>query len=70
MPFMTGDDPGATTTCHEINIPDDIYFRMAVRGALLELADARNWEQLGSATPDEYATLAQTMIDAFNASSC
>lgn len=67
---MTGDDPGTATTCQELHIPDDLYFRAAVRGVLLDLTDAANWQQLGDATPEEYAALAQTMFDSFEASSC
>lgn len=66
MPFVTGDDPGTAVTCFVLEIPDDIYFRAAVRGVLLALTDPESWEQLGSASPEQYAALAQTMYDSFD----
>lgn len=70
MPYVTGEDPGGLVTCQEIHIPDDLYFRAAVKGQLLELTKPEAWEKLGSATPERYAELAQTMYEFFQASSC
>jgi len=66
MPFVTGDDPGSAVVCYQLQIPDTIYFRSAVRGVLLSLTDPANWEQMGSASPDQYAALAQTMYDSLD----
>jgi len=70
MPYITGEDPGTDTTCRELNIPDDLYFIAAVSGALLELTNPANWEQFGSASPADYAALAETMLAAFQTSEC
>lgn len=70
MPFVTGSDPGTSTVCYQLVVPDDLYFRAAVRGVLEALTDSENWEQVGAATPAEYAALAQTMYDNFIESAC
>ena len=65
MPYLTGDDTGAVVDCRTLGVPDDLYFRMALRGALLELTNPENWEQFGDQTPEQYAALADNMVMAF-----
>ena len=43
--------------CHTIRLPDDEKLRAAFCGLLIDLAEARNWEQEGTATPEEIAEL-------------
>ena len=70
MPWLTGGDPGAATTCRPLDIPDDLYFRAAVRGAIFDLTRPENWEQFGALSPAEAAALAITMYEAFDDSQC
>lgn len=71
MPYLTGSDPGTTTFCREILIPDEDAFIQAVNGALYDLTRPENWEQTsGDLTPDEAADIALTMYTAFVASAC
>ena len=70
MPYLTGDDTGAVVDCRTLGVPDDLYFRMAVRGALMELARPENWEQFGDQTPEQYAELANKMVLAFFEGQC
>lgn len=68
MPYLTGDDPGASVTSFTLDIPDDFNFRTAVYGALLELADPQNWEQIdGELSPQQCADLAFEMFDTLQA---
>lgn len=39
---------------------------LAVRGALLELTKPQNWEQFGTATPDELAEAMRLMMECFD----
>lgn len=50
--------------CRVLQIPNELGYVEAVNGALLELAEAFNWEQFGTATPDEAA---QNMWDMWQA---
>lgn len=70
MPWLTGGDPGAATICRPLDIPDDLYFRAAVRGAIFDLTRPENWEQFGALSPAEAAALAITMYEAFDDSQC
>lgn len=70
MPYVTGDDPGTAVYCIQIAVPDDLLFTAALNGALAEMTDPDNWEELGSGTPAEYAALAQAMIDSITEVTC
>lgn len=70
VPYLTGNTPGGGDTCHPLFIPDDLFFRAAVRGALYELTDPAIWEQFGTLSPDDCAALAMEMIDQFNTDVC
>lgn len=71
MPWLTPEDNApADTVCRTLEIPNDIGYITAVTGALLDLTNARNWEQHGAATPEETAALMMQMFLAFTASEC
>ena len=64
MPYITGDDPGTATVCYTLEVPDDPYFIAAVVGAISDLTEAENWEQItGELTADDAAALAETMFE-------
>lgn len=65
MPYLTGDDPGEAIDCRLLGIPDEIYFRAALSGAIAELTRPENWEKFGDLEPTEAAALAQNMWLAF-----
>lgn len=48
-----------------LNIPDDDAWYAAVKGALLDLTQAHNWQQVGSVTPEEAATRFWQMFQEF-----
>lgn len=50
-------------TCRKISISGDLW--LYVSGALELLADSDNWEQFGSATPDDMANYFTDAIDAY-----
>lgn len=70
MPFLTGDVPAGSSHCYPLFVPDDLYFRLAVRGAIWELTKPEAWEQFGTLTPDESAALALEMYESFAQSEC
>lgn len=58
MPYLTGDTPTPNKfICRRLRIPDDQGFLLAVNGAVSTLLHSYNWEQFGSVTPDEAATM-------------
>lgn len=69
MPFLTGDTL-AGETCYTMRVPGDIYFRAAIRGALLPLQSVYSWEQFGAVTPEESAQAAFDMLAEFFSSDC
>lgn len=52
------------------SVPDDVELIAAVSGALLPLTYAANWEQFGSMTPDEAASIMSAAFEAFVESEC
>lgn len=62
MPYLTGELP-AEVCLVQISIQNDDNLRRAVRGAISELIYTYNWEESGSATPEECA---EAMIDALD----
>lgn len=65
MPWLTGDDPGTSVVCYTLEVPDDPTYIRAVRGAILEMTAAYNWETYGDLTADEAAELAWGIFDSF-----
>lgn len=62
--WLTPDDLPVSTNCFKIRVPNSLEFEAVFRGALLLLAEAYNWEQVGSTTPQECADLwASTLLD-------
>lgn len=55
--WITPDNTPSGNTCWRVFCPNDLFFEAALRGALLELQQAHNWEQVGTLTPDECAGL-------------
>lgn len=71
MPYLTGDISAATDfVCRRVMIPNDLAIIMAVNGAISELKHAHNWEQHGTATPEEVAAMMQTMFFDYLESRC
>lgn len=44
MPYIVGSDPDTSIIRYCIDVPDDLLFRSAFKGALLELTKEYNWE--------------------------
>lgn len=57
MPFLTPDTPLPTLAGVTIQLPDSEYLHAVFWGHFLELSDPENWEENGSATPEEIAEL-------------
>ena len=57
------EDALAELICKRVFVPNSPAFRESVRGALLELTHAWNWEQYGSMTPEETAL---KMLELYN----
>lgn len=55
--WLTPDTPITGVARYVLYVPDDDTMRSALRGALLLLEQAGNWEQLGDMTPEEAAEL-------------
>lgn len=51
-------------------MPDELLFIGAVTGALLPLTEADNWEQFGTMTPAEAASIMSDMFETFVESDC
>lgn len=65
MAYQTGPMPTYTAAVH-IQLPQTLAFRAALKGQLLELCDAANWENPGSpllASAEEYAEIFQIIYD-------
>lgn len=70
MPWLTGDEIPEDTFCRVIRLPNDPVFIQAVNGALLDLAYAHNWEQLGTLTPQQVAEKFDEIYIEYSESSC
>lgn len=46
-----------------LTVPVDLYLAAAFRGAILALAMAENWEQTGTATPEDCAAAFARTLD-------
>jgi len=57
LAWLTPDTVTPTSfICRRVIIPNDLGYIIAVNGALLSLTEAENWEQFGTATPEEAAS--------------
>lgn len=62
MPYLTPDTAPGTTKCRVLIIPDDKEWLALVTGALSELTHAYNFEEFGTATPEETAQTFRDML--------
>lgn len=68
--WLTPDSLPAQSTARAICIPDGNEWLAAFRGALLLLADERNWQQFGSVTESQAAEVWQDVFAAFVDRTC
>jgi microcystin-dependent protein len=66
MPWLTPSTLPDPTLRRVLSIPDSVDWLAIVSGALLELAQADNWQQYGALTENECADAMQIMFDAFS----
>jgi len=64
--WLTPDTPPANTTCRRLLIPDNVDWIAIVSGCLLELTKSYNFEQYGTATPEQTAAVFMDMFDGFS----
>jgi len=64
--WLTPDTPPSDYICRRLFIPNQVDWIAIVSGCLNELIYAGNFEQFGTATPDEVAATFQTMFDIFS----
>lgn len=65
MAYLTPDDAPLNVVYRIIAIPDDKFWKAIVNGAFLDLIYARNFEQFGTATPEDCAAVFASMYDDF-----
>lgn len=53
--WLTPDTVPSGTVTLKITVPDDVYFLGQLRGLLFDLANEDNYEQHGTATPEDTA---------------
>jgi len=66
MPYIIGANPDTSTIRYCVDVPDSFAFRAAFKGAILELAEAYNWEYidtLSELTAEQYAAFGLTMYE-------
>jgi microcystin-dependent protein len=63
MPYLTPDTASSTTQCWTLVFPTGADWSAIVSGALLTIGQAYNFEQFGTATPEETATVFRDMLD-------
>lgn len=68
--WLTPDSIPAETICRALLIPNDEGILAAVRGAVLDLCYAHNWEQQGAVTPQQMADAMVLMFDGFLNGAC
>jgi len=64
--WLTPDTPGAGFICRRLLIPNSVEFLAIVKGALIPLIYANNFEQYGSLTPQQTAAYFQDMFADFS----
>lgn len=65
MAYLTPDSIPGNTTCRVLLIPDSTDWLAIVTGAIQELSFTYNWEQFGTATPQECADAMFAMLNEF-----
>lgn len=71
MGYPTPNSIPATSFCRRISIPDTPEWIGVVTGALLQLTEASNWDEVGTVTPDEAAAASLQMLNEyFDANGC
>lgn len=70
MPYLTPDnsDLSESPDCRQLTVAGDLWY--LVSGALSELCHVWNWEQSGTATPQECADYFKNVLDDFGESIC
>jgi hypothetical protein len=53
--WITPDSLPASERCVQISVPDDLDFFSMLKGALVDLLDPENYEEIGDLTPQECA---------------
>jgi microcystin-dependent protein len=64
--WLTPNTPAAGNLCRRLLIPNSVEFLAIVKGALLPLIYASNFEQFGTLTPQQTADYFQAMYDDFS----
>ena len=70
MPYLTPDEIPEDDICRPLTIPSSTAWLAIVSGALRELTQPYNWEQLGAVTVDEAVERMQQMVDEYYADPC
>jgi len=65
--WLTPDLPPTEDICRVLLLPADATWLAVLSGALVELTDPANFEQFGTATPEDCATVFSIMFDKFSA---
>lgn len=63
--FRTGDGPIAGRLCYTVNMPANLWFVAEVADLLTDLADERNWEQVGNVSIDDAVQAAMRLKMSF-----
>ena len=67
MPWLTPDTPiPVSSLCRRIRIPDGVDWLAIVSGALLSLTNEYNWEQFGTLTPAQVASVFSSVYQDFS----
>lgn len=59
--WLTPDSLPSQTKCVSLHVPDSLDFEAVLRGALMLLQEAENWQEYGSLTPVECASAWQAL---------
>lgn len=62
--YLTPDEPPDDLLCRSFSIPNEFRWLGNFMGALLDLAEADNWQQYGTLTPEEAAAAYAEIIEA------
>lgn len=65
--WLTPDVPPADTICRVLVLPADFDWLAIVSGAIVELTNPNNFEEFGTSTPEDTATVFTEMFDKFSA---
>lgn len=71
MPWLTPDYAAWQTICYRVYLPDDDDLRASFRGSIRKLGQEYNWEQQGTATPEQVSLAFQALeLDTFDMRRC